>query len=260
LYIQVKTGHWIRTGSWTLVRARFSWLQAPCGGSRLPAPLAGAAGVAGAGELSVAATNCQLPTAVPTWRAVVWRRRQARTTATAMLLLALPPLLLIVVLAAETAAAPLRLSELVSPEAAVFPGNNVSVNYLKGALPLPKIHYSWAFPPAQFEQLAAVDSLLVDYARVAGAVPLGSHADWGSASGCGAPKSPPCANRQARTRMAVQACHQASLVKPPLGRPADSPPQINLNFSPWYGPFAGGRNASSTEGEVRETPCFRALF
>ena len=81
-----------------------------------------------------------------------------------------------------------------------------------------------------------MDSLLLDYARVAGAVPLGSHADWGAAPGCGAAQhKPPCANRKARTTMAVTACHRAALVLPPLGRPTTSPPCINLNFSPWYG-------------------------
>jgi hypothetical protein len=52
--------------------------------------------------------------------------------------------------------------------------------------------------------------------------------------------------------MAVAACQRASLVKAPLGRPKDSPPCINLNFSPWYGPFRGKRNASSTDGEQAE--------
>ena len=38
-----------------------------------------------------------------------------------------------------------------------FRVNNVSVNYLKEALPLPKVHYSWAFPPEQFQDVDAVD-------------------------------------------------------------------------------------------------------
>ena len=133
-------------------------------------------------------------------------------------------------------------------------GNNVSKNFLKHALPLPKMHFSWAFPPGQFASASAVESLLVDYARVAGAVPLGAHADWGGGASCGAAQhKPPCANRKARTAMAVEACHKASLVPPPLGRPKDSPPCINLNFSPWYGPGRSAtRNASDTDGEQAE--------
>ena len=148
-----------------------------------------------------------------------------------------------------------RLAELV-PQGHSFPGNNVSVNHLKHVLPLPKVHYSWALPPGQFESIDAVDGLLIDYARVSGALPLGAHADWGAAPGCGAAEGkPPCASRKARTAMVVDACHRASLVPPPLGRPA--PPVINLNFSPWYEKFKG-RNASSTEGEAAELAMWRA--
>ena len=40
---------------------------------------------------------------------------------------------------------------------------------------------------------------------------------------------------------------------PPLGRAPDSPPCINLNFSPWYGPGRSAtRNASDTHGEQAE--------
>lgn len=47
-----------------------------------------------------------------------------------------------------------------SSAAGAFLGNNVSVNFLKAALPLPKVHYSWAFPPEQFQDIDAVDSEL----------------------------------------------------------------------------------------------------
>ena len=52
--------------------------------------------------------------------------------------------------------------------------------------------------------------------------------------------------------MAVEACHRASLVPPPLGRGDASQPSIALNFSPWYSRFKGGTNASSTVGEQAE--------
>lgn len=52
--------------------------------------------------------------------------------------------------------------------------------------------------------------------------------------------------------MAVEACHRASLVPPPLGRGDASQPSIVLNFSPWYSKFKGGTNASSTVGEQAE--------
>ena len=42
--------------------------------------------------------------------------------------------------------------------AGAFLGNNVSVNFLKAVLPLQKVHYSWAFPPEQFQDIDAVDS------------------------------------------------------------------------------------------------------
>ena len=82
----------------------------------------------------------------------------------------------VALLAALAASSPLssssgvgRLAELV-PQGHSFPGNNVSVNHLKHALPLPKVHYSWALPPGQFESIDVVDKLLVDYGRVVGAL------------------------------------------------------------------------------------------
>lgn len=58
--------------------------------------------------------------------------------------------------------------------------------------------------------------------------------------------------------MAVDACHRASLVPPPLGRGELSTPSISLNFSPWYSKFKGGRNASSTNGEQAELDLWTA--
>ena len=61
-----------------------------------------------------------------------------------------------------------------------------------------------------------------------------------------------------RTRIAVEACHRAGLVQPPMGR--GSTPSLGLNLSPWYCKWLGGTNASSTEGESAELELWRVAF
>lgn len=137
------------------------------------------------------------------------------------------------------------------PAVAVPPANNVSLNHLKTLLPLPKVHHSWMLPAGQFASVDAADSVLVDYARITGSVPICLVTNCGDWPG----------NAAERVATAVEACHRAGLVPPPLGRPegTSSAPSLAVNFSPWYSLFKGS-NASSTEGEAAELELWRTAF
>ena len=144
------------------------------------------------------------------------------------------------------------LQDLLGPDgtAARAPGhlNNVSTNVLKSLLPLPKVHHSWMLPIDQFRSVDAADSVLVDYARITGSVPICLISNCGEWPG----------NAAERVAIAVDACQRASLVEPPLGR-TDSAPFLAVNFSPWYS-FFKGSNASSTDGEAAELELWRNAF
>lgn len=115
----------------------------------------------------------------------------------------------------------------------------VRTNPLKGLKPLPKVHYSWPFPPQYLNTSdpAFLDGLMLDYVRISGGCALGvSTIQPIPVSTC------------------VKLCMASNTARSAANLPKAT---ITLNYSPWYEKFPGNDPTLTGAAEVAELAFYR---